>query len=81
VLRFVVSSDWRTFATLEELGTYYTDQGIIKKPIGFTKLLGQCDQTEDFPWSRFEDREQSRSLEILQYLKDHPEIYSLGGCG
>ena len=37
----VVSSDWRTFATLEELGTYYTEQGIIKKPIGFTKLLGQ----------------------------------------
>ena len=70
----VVSSDWRTFATLEELGTYYTDQGIIKKPIGFTKLLGQCEQPEDFPWSRFEDREQSRSLEILQYLKDHPEI-------
>ena len=70
----VVSSDWRTFATLEELGTYYTDQGIIKKPIGFTKLLGQCEQPEDFPWSRIDDREQSRSLEILQYLKDHPEI-------
>jgi hypothetical protein len=70
----VVSSDWRTFATLEELGTYYTDQGIIKKPIGFTKLLGQCEQPDGFPWSRFEDREQSRSLEILQYLKDHPEV-------
>jgi hypothetical protein len=70
----VVSSDWRTFATLEELGTYYTEQGIIKKPIGFTKLLGQCEQPDGFPWSRFEDREQSRSLEILQYLKDHPEV-------
>mgnify|MGYP006266253841 FL=1 len=70
----VVSSDWRTFATLEELGVYYTDQGIIKKPIGFTKLLGQCEQPDGFPWSRFDDREQSRSLEILQYLKDHPEI-------
>ncbi len=70
----VVSSDWRTFATLEELGEYYTNQGIIKKPIGFTKLLGQCEQPENFPWDRFYDREQSRSLEILQYLKDHSEI-------
>jgi len=70
----VVSSDWRTFATLEELGEYYTNQGIIKKPIGFTKLLGQCEQPEEFPWSRNEDREQCRSLEILQYLKDHPEV-------
>lgn len=70
----VVSSDWRTFATLEELGEYYTNQGIIKKPIGFTKLLGQCEQPKDFPWDHFYDREQCRSLEILQYLKDHPEI-------
>lgn len=70
----VVSSDWRTFATLEELGEYYTSQGIIKKPIGFTKLLGECEQPEDFPWYRSDEREQSRSLEILQYLKDHPEI-------
>jgi hypothetical protein len=59
---------------LEELGEYYTNQGIIKKPIGFTKLLGQCEQPKDFPWSYNEDREQCRSLEILQYLKDHPEI-------
>jgi len=70
----VVSSDWRFHATLEELGEYYTSQGISKKPIGFTKKLGECDQPENFPWSRHWDLEQSRSLEILQYLKDHPEV-------
>lgn len=70
----VVSSDWRHHATLEELGEYYLSQGILKAPIGVTKTLGECDQPEDFPWSRQWDLEQSRTLEILQYLKDHPEI-------
>ena len=70
----VVSSDWRFHATLEELGGYYLSQGISKKPIGFTKKLGQFQEPENFPWSRQWDLEQSRSLEILQYLKDHPEV-------
>lgn len=70
----VVSSDWRNWATLEELGVYYTNQGILKAPIGVTKFLGECEQPENFPWFGTYDLEQSRSLEILQYLKDHPEI-------
>jgi hypothetical protein len=70
----IVSSDWRFHATLEELGEYYISQGISKKPIGITKRLGQCEQPEEFPWSRTFDLEQSRSLEIIQYLKDHTEI-------
>jgi hypothetical protein len=70
----VVSSDWRFHASLEELGEYYTSQGISKKPIGITKKLGQFDEPENFPWTRQFDLEQSRSLEILQYLNDHPEI-------
>ena len=70
----VVSSDWRCHATLEELGEYFLSQGILKKPIGVTKLLGQCDQPENYPWLRKWDVEQSRSLEILQYLFDHPEV-------
>jgi hypothetical protein len=70
----VVSSDWRLYATLEELGEYYTSQGIIKKPIGITKKLGQFDTPEDFRWSREWDLEQTRSFEIHQYLKEHPEI-------
>jgi hypothetical protein len=70
----VVSSDWRCHANLEELGEYFLSQGILKKPVGVTKMLGQCDQPENYPWSRKWDLEQSRSLEILQYLHDHPEI-------
>ena len=70
----VVSSDWRFHATLKELGEYYESQGISKKPIGFTKKLGQFKEPENFPWSRQWNLEQSRSLEILQYLKDHTEV-------
>ena len=70
----VVSSDWRCHATLEELGEYFLSQGILKKPVGVTKLLGQCNQPENYPWLRKWDVEQSRSLEILQYLFDHPEV-------
>jgi hypothetical protein len=70
----VVSSDWRLYATLEELGEYYTSQGIIKAPIGVTKKLGEFDVPNNFVWSRQWDLEQSRSLEIHQYLKDNPQI-------
>ena len=70
----VVSSDWRCHATLEELGEYFLSQGILKKPVGVTKLLGQCNQPENYPWLQKWDVEQSRSLEILQYLFDHPEV-------
>lgn len=70
----VVSSDWRLYATLEELGEYYTSQGIIKKPIGVTKKLGEFDTPDDFQWSRQWDLEQTRSFEIHQYLKDNPQI-------
>jgi hypothetical protein len=71
----VVSSDWRLQANLEELGEYYLSQGIIKAPIGITNTnLADCDVPEDFGWSRQWDLEQSRSLEIKQYLKDNPQI-------
>jgi hypothetical protein len=71
----VVSSDWRLHANLEELGEYYLAQGIIKAPIGITnKNLADCDVPNNFVWSRAWDLEQSRSLEIKQYLKDNPQI-------
>ena len=70
----VVSSDWRFHANLEELGEYYLSQGISKKPIGFTKKLRECDVPQNFIWSRQWDLEQSRSLEILQYLRDNTEV-------
>jgi hypothetical protein len=71
----VVSSDWRQHATLEELGEYYLAQGIVKAPIGITnRNLADCDVPNNFVWSRQWDLEQSRSLEIKQYLKDNPQI-------
>ena len=71
----VVSSDWRLYATLDELGEYYLSHGIIKAPIGITnKKLIDCDVPNNFIWSRAWDLEQTRSLEIHQYLKDNPQI-------
>jgi len=73
-VEIVVSSDWKRWATVEEMGEYYESQGLKKKPIGFTKFLQDCEVPQNFPWSRTYDLEQSRSLEIKQYLKEHPEV-------
>jgi hypothetical protein len=70
----VVSSDWKRWASVEEMGEYYESQGIKKKPIAFTKNLSECDVPENFVWSRKWDLEQTRSLEINQYLRDNPSI-------
>jgi hypothetical protein len=72
----VVSSDWKLHCNLEEMGEYYESQGIIKKPISFTLKSYECKWYDNnvFPWERQWDLEQSRSIEIKQYLADHPEI-------
>ena len=75
----VVSSDWKRWASVEQMGEYYEQQGVIKKPIDFTPNLGQCtwyieDYKAGFPWSRQWDLEQTRCIEIKQYLNDHPEV-------
>jgi hypothetical protein len=69
----VVSSDWRLYATLEEIGEYYESKGIIKKPIGFTKQYFDCELPE-VQWSRGTMHLQQRCFEVSQYLTDHPEI-------
>ena len=71
----VVSSDWKLYATLEELGEYYEEQGIIKKPIALTDNLKDCTvHGDDFIWSTMWESEQMRTIEIKQYLHDHPEV-------
>jgi len=60
----VVSSDWKLHANLEELGDYYESQGIIKRPIATTPNIQNC------RW----DLEQTRTIEIRQYLHDNPEV-------
>ena len=72
-VEIVVSSDWRIHSTLQEMGDYYVHQGIIKRPIGYTKnsLPG------DLPFfDMATDLEETRSYEILQWLKDHPQVTS-----
>jgi len=67
----VVSSDWKFHATLEELGEYYLSQGIIKKPIGITTK--SLPQGLDY-FHRNTELEETRSYEILEWLKSHPEV-------
>ena len=70
----VVSSDWKKHGTLEELGDYYIEQGISKKPIAFTKSFIGTDKPEGFEWKMSLRYEQERSLEINQFVKDNPQI-------
>jgi hypothetical protein len=71
----VVSSDWKRWATVEEMGEYYESKGIVKKPIAFTPDLRDCTvHGDNYIWSRAWDLEQCRSIEIKQYLADHPEV-------
>ena len=70
----VVSSDWRMYASLDELGDYYTSQGIIKRPIGVTGLLEDILPRE---WSKLRfgaDRELERYLEIDHWVETNPKI-------
>jgi len=79
----VVSSDWRLYATIEELGDYYESQGIIKRPYSITEVFNYGDWLEEgfvppndgvFPWSRFDEREQERYFEIMRWLSHNPSV-------
>jgi hypothetical protein len=72
----VVSSDWKRWATCEEMGEYYESKGICKKPIAYTPDLSECNwyNAGTFVWAPKWDLEQTRAIEIRQYLIDHPEI-------
>ena len=72
----VVSSDWKRWANCEEMGEYYESKGIIKKPIAFTPNLSECTwyNAGTFVWAYRWDLEQTRAIEIKQYLIDHPEV-------
>ena len=67
----VVSSDWRTWATLEEMGQYYLLQGIIKQPIGYTTRVLPAGLVY---YHRDTESEETRSYEIQEWLKEHPEV-------
>lgn len=58
-VEIVISSDWRQYYTIEELGDIFQINGIIKKPI---------DVTEMFSTSSI-GLEKNRALEILSYVE------------
>lgn len=67
----VVSSDWRFWATLEEMGQYYISQGIKKAPIAYTprhistsKFIGGFDN----------EAAETRSYEIKEWLKENSDV-------
>ena len=63
----IVSSDWRLWATLDELGQYYESQGILKRPIGFTESL-KDENLELYSKHMFEE---IRILEVNKWLKNN----------
>ena len=67
----VVSSDWRIWCSVEEMGDYYESHGIIKRPIDFT---GNVIDQSKVTWHRNWDSEGTRSLEIQAWLDNHPEV-------
>lgn len=71
----VISSDWRFFADLSELKQLYSVRNVTKGPIDTTSI-GKYDYEvpEDYPYNRQLQLEQNRSLEILHWLKNHPEV-------
>ena len=73
----VVSSDWRFHGTLEDLQEHYKLHGVKKTPIDTTTisfLEKGIDFSDDFKFHRDYDLEQTRSLEILKWLREHPEV-------
>lgn len=67
----VVSSDWRRWATIEEMGDYYESQGIIKKPIDFTDYIIDSSYIIN---SRKTELEETRIYQIQDWLKLHPKV-------
>ena len=70
----VVSSDWKRWGTLEQMQEMYIKRG-IKPPIGLTPSIKECTiHGNNFIWSKEWDLEQERTIEIKQWLHDHPEV-------
>ena len=70
----VVSSDWKNYATLDELGEYYNIQGINKKPIGVTGKFNDLFPSEWNVLRHRGDLEYERQAEIKHWLGEHPEV-------
>jgi hypothetical protein len=78
----VVSSDWKKWATTEELGEYYELHGIAKKPIDCTEFFYTFEEETvkslapevRIVMRSVDQLEKERHVEILKWLRDHPEV-------
>ena len=70
-VEIVISSDWKLFATLEQLQEMFDKYGVIKSPIDTTPNF--LKYQSKFGFSK-EDLEQNRISEIKDWLKNHPEV-------
>lgn len=60
-IEIVVSSDWKYWVSLEEMGEFYQKQGILKKPIGYTP------KTDIYTWDIYPKQ---RAHEIKTWLEN-----------
>jgi hypothetical protein len=57
-----VSSDWKYWCSLEEMGDFYEKQGILKRPIGYTP------KTDIYIWDTYPKQ---RAHEIKTWLENN----------
>ena len=70
-VEIVVSSDWKLFATLEELQDMFDKYDVIKSPIDVTPNLVSYQSKSQFTQSELEEW---RIKEIKTWLDQHPEV-------
>ena len=63
----VISSDWKTWADLPKMKSFYIKQGIIKSPIGYTPITNI---------NHLDDISYLRSKEIIKWLDSTENITS-----
>jgi hypothetical protein len=73
----VVSSDWRSWATIEEMKEYYLSQGIIKGPIDFTPFafVGEISNLAKEARQQNAVLECVRAFEIKKWLEQN-QVFS-----
>lgn len=69
----VISSDWRFRCKLELMQELYSRRGVLKIPVDYTSVEG-IEIPKNFKWNEKFETEQTRTLEIIQYLKSNPQI-------
>ena len=72
----VVSSDWKRWSSINDMGEFYLSQGIIKKPLSSTPNFNELEKPDDFKLDNKFIVQQQRSFEIKYWLKEHSEVDS-----